>query len=94
MSVLAEIAGGLHLDQLKHDLAGFSSVVAGFAAWVYLSGTAAGTLSGATLEAKIRATIGLTRAAAKVADTTRASSTQSSARCDGDASAMTAGCRA
>jgi hypothetical protein len=49
------------------------------AAWAYFSETAAELPGGLALEAKMKATVGLTRAsgpAAKVADTTRASSTQ------------------
>ncbi len=54
-------------------------LVVGFAAWAYLSETAAVRPGGTILEADTRATIELTRAsvpAAKVADTTCASSTQ------------------
>ena len=54
-------------------------LVVSFAAWGYFSETAAERPSGAILEAGTLATMELTRAsvpAAKVADTTRASSTQ------------------
>jgi ABC-type polysaccharide/polyol phosphate export permease len=55
-------------------------LMAGFAAWAYFSGTVAEYCGSVTLEAETKATAQLTRAsvvAAKVADTTGASSTQS-----------------
>jgi hypothetical protein len=55
-------------------------LMASFAVWAYFNGTAAGHYGSVTLEAETKATAQLTRAsvvAAKVADTTGASSTQS-----------------
>jgi len=55
-------------------------LVAVFAAWAYFGGAAVGYSSDGALEAEAAATVRLTRAsvpAAKVADTTGASSTQS-----------------
>jgi hypothetical protein len=68
--------GGRWLDTFRSCFV----LVATLAAWAYFNGTAAEYHDRGTLEAEATATIRLTRAsvpAAKVADTTGASSTQS-----------------